>query len=661
MSLRFRVPALLVLLLGALSWPSPAQGPAGQTASAAGKVSRFGLYSGYSPVLYDSTVRTSLYLTMRDGVRIAIDVLRPAKAGKVEEKPLPVIWTHNRYRRAFRAGGRLVTIADSPDVRNLIMHGYIAASADARGSGASFGAAKGILTPEESQDAYEITEWLARQPWSDGKVGMFGGSYLGMTQLMAAGTKPPHLKAIFPVTALFDLYDAVAEGGVAKTAFSEKWSALAYRLDTEPGAEPVDADRDGALLKKALAEHKAGNIPVGRIMENVRFRDAVDPASGVAPFLTWQPAAKIAEINAGGVPMYIWGGWFDAFVRHAFLSYRNFAAPRRLVVGAWSHSPKDPEIVKEEFTLLAVEELRWFDHWLKGVANGIMTEPPIYYQVMVEPKKNVWKTSAVWPLPDAVPVREYLAAGRSLTSASANDGKLAAAPPKKAGSDAYTVDDEVTTGTATRWDNATGGGFAYPDLADHDARSLTYTTPALKTDLEVTGFPIAHVWLGSTAADADLFAYLEEVYPEGGSRYITEGALRASVRALNEPPYDNLGLPYHRAFAADSAPLEPGKPVEMVFSLEPTSNVFNAGNRLRLTLSFADKGNAATPRLESPPTVAIGRGPDQASFIELPVVPGASAEAAPASFYVYFVLGLVLVLALAFAFYVRSRLAKRGA
>ena len=649
---------LSLLGLAALAWP----GQQSQSASPAApeKVSRFGQYSGYSPVLYNSSVRTSVYLTMRDGVRIAIDILRPARDGKAVDDKFPVVWTHNRYRRAFKVKDRLITIADSPDIRNLIMHGYVAASADVRGSGASFGAAKGMLTREESQDAYEITEWLARQPWSDGKVGMFGGSYLGMTQLMAAGTNPPHLKAIFPVVSLFDLYEVVSQGGIFKHSFAGKWTEMTYRLDTEPGVEPVDADRDGALLKKALEGHKSGNSRLGRTMGELKFRDAVDSVSAEAPYLAWQPAARLAEINASAVPMYLWGGWFDSFTRHAFLAYRNFTAPRRLVVGAWSHSPKDPEIVQEEFRLLAVEEHRWFDRWLKGIDNGIMNEPPILYQVMVAPKKNIWKTAAAWPPSEAKAASYYLAAGRSLTSASLNDGKLLPGEPKKAGQDDYPVDYSATTGTSTRWDNAVGGGFGYPDLGPNDAKGLTYTSPALKAEVEVTGTAVVHVWLSSTAADADLFAYLEEVDAQNVSRYVTEGALRASLRSLGEAPYDNLGWPYHRAFAADAAPLKPGEPVELVLAMEPTSNVFEAGNRIRLTLTCADKDNAATPRLDPPPTVTVYRAPGRTSFLSLPFAAAPVAAPAPASFYIYFVLGLVLVLAVAFAFYFRSRVGKKA-
>jgi uncharacterized protein len=657
---RFRALILLPLILITLAWPGQKQQPQAAAPAPPEKISRFGQYSGYSPVLYNSTVRTSVYLTMRDGVKIAIDILRPARDGKAVEEKLPVVWTHNRYRRAFKIKDRLITVADSPDIRNLIMHGYVAASADVRGSGASFGASKGIFTKEETQDAYEITEWLAGQPWSNGNVGMFGGSYLGITQLMAAGAKPPHLKAIFPVVALFDLYEFGTQGGIPKDDFLRSWSDLTVRLDTEQPAAPVDADKDGSLLKRAIEQHRKENRPLISIMPGLNFRDSVDPVSGEAPGLAWHPAARLADINASGVPVYIWGGWFDSFTRHAFLAFRNLTSPRRLVVGAWSHSAKDPEIIQEEYRLLAVEEYRWFDRWLKGIDNGIMGEPPVLYQGMVAPKKNIWKAAASWPPPEAKASSYFLAAGRSLTSASLNDGKLLPEAPKKAGQDVYPVDYSATTGTSTRWDNAVGGGFGYPDLAPNDVKGLTYTTPALKTEVEVTGTPVVHVWLSSTAPDADLFAYLEEVDDKGVSQYVTEGALRASLRAVSEAPYDNLGWPYHRAYAADSAPLKAGEPVELVFALEPTSNVFNAGNRIRLTLTCADKDNAATPKLDPPPTVIVSRGPERMSFVSLPVVPVPAAASAPASFYLYFVLGLVLVLAVAFAFYFRSRVGKKS-
>ncbi len=168
---------------------------------------KFGDYKAIAQAPYDSWVRSSLYLKMRDGVRLAVDILRPAKKGVVEIKPLPALWTHTRYRRASVVNGKIHSSLEAPHLLALLQRGYVLASVDVRGSGASFGVFQGIFTPEESQDAYEVTEWLAKQPWCDGKIGMFGGSYLGITQLMAAAQKPPHLKAIMPMVALFDLYD----------------------------------------------------------------------------------------------------------------------------------------------------------------------------------------------------------------------------------------------------------------------------------------------------------------------------------------------------------------------------------------------------------------------------------------------------------------------
>ena len=624
------------------------------------RLSKFGQYSGYSEAKYDSWVRTSQYLTMRDGIKLAIDIIRPAVKGKPAEERLPVVWTHNRYRRAFTVAGRLISIADSPDVRNLLRHGYVAASADCRGSGASFGKAVGIWTPEETQDAYEITEWLAKQPWSDGKVGMFGGSYLGVTQLMAASKKPPHLKAIFPAVPLFDLYSVVAQGGIFKEDFSRTWSELTRRLDTVEIAAPVDGDKDGVLLKKAIEEHK-GNRSLIAAMSHWKFRNSRDELTGAIPNLAWQPAGYIKEINESGIPMYLWCGWYDAFTRDGFLMFRNFTVPRKLAIGAWSHSPKDSDILKEEFTLAIVETWRWFDYWLKGIDNGIMNDPPIHYQVMVGPKQNVWMTASQWPLPEAKAVPYYFGEGRSKSAKSVNDGILTKkVPTGTKGEDVFIVDYSATTGTTTRWDNAVGGGFGYPDMAPNDAKGLTYTSTPLTGEVAISGHPVVHLWIASTAADGDFFAYLEEVKDAGLSQYITEGVLRASHRAVQNPPYDNLGLPYHRSFDTDVKDLEPGQPVELVFDLEPTSKVFKTGNRIRLTVTCADKDNAATPVLDPPPSVTVYRDAARASYVSLPVVSSSEKEAA-AKFSlvtIFFPLFVIIVLVIAFTLFMRSRLKK---
>jgi len=617
------------------------------------RVSKFGEYKGYSEAIYDSWVRTSQYLTMRDGIKIAIDIIRPAKNGVAAQEPLPAIWTHTRYRRALIKDGRVITEADSPFAQQLIKHGYIIAAADVRGSGASFGSWQGIWTREESQDAYEITEWLASQPWCEGKVGMMGGSYLGVTQLMAAGTKPPHLKAIFPIVALFDIYPVGYHGGVFYDDLIRTWSELTKLMDTERVAAPIDDDKDGRLLKEAVEEHKSSRTLI-EIMSPLRYRNDKDEMSGVMPNYEWHPAAFIEEINQSGIPIYLWGGWFDSFTKDGFLMFRNFKNAKKIVMGAWSHSSRDREIAVELIQLAAAEELRWFDYWLKGIDNGIMTEPPIRYQVMIAPKKNEWRTAEKWPLPMELPKKFYFHEGPSGSVKSVNDGILSTKPPSEiSGEDNYTVDYTTTTGQASRWDNAVGGGFGYPDMTANDQKGLTYTTEPLIEDLEVTGHPVVHLWTSSTATDGDFFVYLEEVDRQGFSHYLSEGTLRASHRALHEPYYDNIGLPFHRSLKEDAVELKPGEVAELVFDLQPTSNVFNASHRIRITLTCADKDNASTPVLSPPPTVTIFRNTEHASFVSLPVI-SAEAEAKVPLLIIVLVAAGIVILVILFTIFIQK-------
>jgi putative CocE/NonD family hydrolase len=633
---------------------------AGPQAGEPEKISRFGEYKGYSPEVYDSWVRSSRYLTMRDGIRLAADIIRPTRAGVVVDAPLPVIFTHTRYRRASVRNGRVVSEADSPLAQALLRRGYVILVVDVRGSGASFGVWRGIFDREETLDAAEVIEWAARQPWCDGNVGMVGGSYLGATQLMAASARPPHLKAIFPVVPPFDLYEVGFHGGVFFDDLVRTWSELTAELDTRAPAAPVDDDPKGRLLKQALREHEA-NRPLISIIAPLTFRDSRDEAGGERPYLDWGPSSCFEQTSEAGVPTYLWGGWFDAFTRDVFLMQKNYHVPSKLVVGAWSHSPRDRKVQKEEFTLAGIEELRWFDHWLKGIPNGVDSEPAVRYQVMITPETREWRTAPAWPASASAP-DYYLLAGRSGSVDSANDGLLGPEKPAALdGRDSCDVDFTATTGTTTRWDNAVGGGFGYPDMAANDRKGLTYTTPPLARDVEVVGHPLVRLWVSSSAADADFFAYLEEVNPTGISSYVTEGAIKASHRALNPSPYDNLGLPYHRGYREDVRPLTPGEPVEVVFDLEPTANVFNTGNRIRLTITGADKDNARTDPDVPAPSFTVYRDASRPSRISLPgaapvETPAREAEAkARLLLYGLLLIVFLIVLLVALTIFLRRR------
>jgi putative CocE/NonD family hydrolase len=588
------------------------------SAAADGRVSKFGEYAGYSEPRYTEWVRTSHYIAVRDGTKLAADIFRPAVNGKPAAERLPVVWTHTRYQRSHSRDGKLETLVDrSPRLRLLLEHGYVVAVVDVRGSGASFGTWEGSFSPKETRDAYDLTEWFAAQPWCSGSVGMFGPSYLGTTQYMAASQAPPHLKAIFPQKAPCDRYALLYPGGIFRNDFSDAWGKGVHELDTVLLPSRVDEDPDGPLLEAARKEH-AGNRGAWEMTVASPFRDSLDPKTKEPTWLARSTFGHLDAIRRSKIPVYHLGGWFDCNTRDTVVCYRNLDNPQKLVLGPWTHQ-QDHELD------LAVEHLRWFDHWLKGVDNGVMKEPPIHYYVMGNPRGPGWRSASQWPLPNQRPTTWYFHGGPAKSVKSANDGTLSPRPPDDAAAaDAYAVNYQATSGRPSRWSSGYGLGgkeFNYPDMRPMDEQGLTYTTEPLAADLEVTGHPVVHLWVTSTARDGDCFVRLEDVDAAGSSHYVTEGCLRASHRALGRPPYEYLGLPYHRSYAADAADL-PGDPAELVIDLQPTSIVFHRGHRLRVTVACADKDNNLTPETTPPPRVTVHRGKQLASRIVLPVIAG---------------------------------------
>ncbi len=421
-------------------------------------------------------------------------------------------------------------------------------------------------------------------------------------------------------------------------------------LDTREVAVPVDGKAGKKQLDEAIKQHH-DNRPLIDILGSLPFRDSKDEFTGLQSYYQWHPAAILKEIKQSNVPIYLWCGWLDSFTRDGFLMYRNFTNPKKLVMGAWSYSPRDPQLIKNLWALAEVEQLRWFDYWLKGIDNGIMDQPPIQYQLMKTPKQNEWHSASQWPLQQQTLNKYYLLPGPTGSIKSVNDGLLAnTAPTVQTGADTYLADYTTTSGTTSRWDNAVGRGFNYPDMAANDAKGLTYTTMPLSEDLNITGHPVVHLWITSTSPDCDFFVFLEEVDSTGVSLYVSEGCLRASHRALTKPGYDNLGLPFHRSHEEDLLELYPEEPVELVFDLQPTATVFNAGHRIRLTITCADKDNAKTPQLSPPPIAKVHRQTGQASFIVLPLI-GKKKEEAAAYSVILIILVFFMIIALVFAFY----------
>ena len=221
--------------------------------------------------------RSSLYVPVRDGTRLAINVYRPAVDGRPVATRLPTIFAFTPYRARYLDKGKTVETFDQEifGFRALVAAGYAVAIADVRGKGASFGARRGFLDQTEAKDGRDLIQWIAAQPWSNGKVGMTGCSYLGGTTMLVAGASPPALRAVFTAATDIDKYSFVRNGGIT-AQFNTRPDEP---LDVDAASAPVDADPSGALLKQAVAQH-AGNTPMAALWAGMPYRDSVSPLTG---------------------------------------------------------------------------------------------------------------------------------------------------------------------------------------------------------------------------------------------------------------------------------------------------------------------------------------------------------------------------------------------
>ncbi|WP_240355456.1 CocE/NonD family hydrolase [Mycobacterium bourgelatii] len=580
---------------------------------------------------------SSCYVTMRDGVRIAIDVYLPADLASGQR--LPAILHQTRYYRSMQwrqpmrklLGGKPFQhiTADRRRRRRFVAAGYAWVDVDVRGSGASFGARESEWSPDEIRDGAEVVDWIVRQPWCDGRVAGLGNSYDGTAAEFLMVNQHPAVKVIAPCFALFDVYTDIAfPGGIHATWFTETWGRYNEAMDRDAlhevvgwwakipvtGVQPVHDDRDRSLRAQAIAAHR-GNYDVHKFATSLTFRDDA-AATGhtidlISPHHYWR------DIAATGAPIYNYSGWFDGGYGHAAIK-RFLTVPTpgsRLILGPWNHTGGwhvDPVrgLRKPAFDHDG-ELLRFFDHHLKGVDTGIGSEPPVHYFTMVEDR---WKSADTWP-PPATTRTYYLAEAQ----------QLVLEPPESQGDEAadeYSVDPTASTGQHSRWQSQVGigGHVRYPDRDVQDAKLLTYTSAPLNGPLEVTGHPLITLFLRSTASDGTFFVYLEDVDPRSRVTYITEGQLRAVHRRLSDapPPY-RQPVPYRTFTRGDARPLVDGEIAELTFDLLPTSYLFRAGHRIRVAIAGTDAHHfAILPG--GPPTVRVYRSALHASRIDLPVI-----------------------------------------
>lgn len=585
------------------------------------RVSSPGHYAGYAPKLYDEWVRSNIYVEARDGVRLAVTLYRPARNGVAVEAKHPVVFAFTPYRRLARnLDGTFEGLGEKehggqPGMAELTKYGYVVAVADVRGKGASFGVRGAYQDENEARDGYDLVEWLARQSFADGKVGMFGCSYYGGTQLATARLAPPHLKAVFPEAAPLDAYRMANKGGISGQ-FNTRYQSNAEDI----GTVPVDADKDGTLAEQARKQH-AANGQMLDIITQMPFRDDRNPATDVPYWRQVSFYQYLDTIRRSGIAVYFWGNWFDEVADQSLIGYSTLKDnPRKLMMGTGTHCGLDGVDT-------VAEHHRFFDRYLKGVDNGIDHEPPVYYRTINAPAGHEWQFSKSWPPAGTQEQRWFLdpRPSGSLTQ-TAFDGTMiqAGARPGKA---PYTVDYDVGCIVPARFNPGVGkpkpGEETKPQPGYWpcvlDKIGATFTTAALSQDLTITGTPVAELKL-SASRDANLFVYLETVAADGTVEIISHGRLKASARKISAPPYDNLGLPWHSNMKADALPVTPGETIDVAMELSPTAIRVPKGSRLRLTVTGADlrQRNLDAIKVSPPPHLDIATGM-QGTVLRLPV------------------------------------------
>jgi len=536
---------------------------------------------------FDGIQSRSFYVRLRDGVRIAVRVDRPTLNGKAYEGRLPVIWHHTLSISQLvqdGAGGRISAFQNMP---SLTRFGYVVVQVARRGNGQSFGSMRGYHDRNEAQDAFELIDWLSKQPWSDGKVGMYGCSNTGDAAMHALTMRPPALKAVFAGCFSWHKYDAFRRGGI----FAQWGTGPTRSIAEDMKVSPVDGDESKALLAQAAAEHQA-STPLFEMWKQLPYRDSFSPLVG-SRFWSESSAASYADqIRLSGIPLYIAGGWRDELRDQGMIAHLNVPGSK-IIIGPWRHCDT------ENFAFLE-EMQRFFDRYLKGIRTGVDQDAPIHYYTVNAPAGHEWRSATAWPLPGTQTQTWYLAGG--LLAAHAAD----AAPAR------------FETRTDIACPDAGSGARVQP--CHVSGYGASFAGPALPKPVEVTGNPIMTTWIASSGRDANVFAYLEDVAPDGSIHVVTEGRLKASLRKEDKAPWAMpAGVPWHRAYAEDAQPLTPDVPVALHFDMMPTSYVFLPGHRIQVTITGSDHRERA--RDGGAPKITVLGDRAHASAIALPVIP----------------------------------------
>ncbi|HTX30120.1 MAG TPA: CocE/NonD family hydrolase [Solirubrobacteraceae bacterium] len=598
------------------------------------------------PAIYGTNSINDIAVKGAGGTTIRVDEIYPTDAsGQPAKGPFPVLMTMTPYGKgqggstspgsAASPGGASAT--GGPD-NYLAQRGYIEVVEDVRGTGDSNGS-WGLFDPIQQRDAIKVLHWAAHLPHSDGRVGTYGPSYLGIDQLLLAGSVGRHspLKATFPMVSANDIYrDTSFMGGLLDFEFSEIYLGLTGTLNT---TNPItDTASDPTMLSDLAgieADH-ANGLATYHAAATENVLTGGDEAYDSSYWQARNPQNMLARVVANHIPAYLVGGEFDLFQNGEPLNYaelqnawdgRSVTAPMRsgqrvtgryqLIDGPWEHlngSSVDVDPL----------ELEWFDTWLKHEKTGMARTPtPLHYYDL---GSGQFDETTTYPFAGAKPSRLYFGPGGTLTGSApapttGTTGTLPVSLPglpilgglakPRLAAPALSTSDTIAWSPSgapcgrpiDQW--SMGGisvpageaGFLGPCVSNDQLTQVgpwatTYTTAPLTHSATIGGPITATVYASSTTSETELVAELEDVTPNGTSYPLTEGALLGSLRAVNSKrswSADGVTvLPYHPYTKASASPVTPGKVTEYQIQVFPTLVTIPAGNSLRLTLSTVD-------------------------------------------------------------------------
>ncbi len=522
-------------------------------------------------------------IPMRDGCVLRGDLYRPDGPEK-----LPVLLNRTPYDKSLPLISGLTL-----DAIRAAQRGYNVVFVDCRGCFASEGTFNCFT--DEARDGYDTVEYVARQPWADGKVGMFGASYMGVTQWLAATQNPPSLKAIAPSITASDYHDGwTYQGGAFALFFNVSWTMLTIglsRMTRERETNP-EAARELSTVMSSI-DTMRDLMDFQPLKEFPLFR------TGAPYFADWLEhpyyddywrKLNIEEYHAKiDVPALNFGGWYDIFQGGTIRNYVGMKARGstetarhpRLMMGPWFHSLPLPSMVGQVdmgFRAGAVSsdvdglQLEFFDHWLKGKSNGAADAAAVKVFVM---GLNQWREEKEWPLP-GTEWRRYFLHSRGRANSVYGDGALSTETPGAEPDDSYLYNPlnpvQTMGGGMCCYHNAVPGGAFDQAAVEHRGDVLVYSTEPLAEDVEVTGPIKLTLYASSSAPDTDFTAKLVDVGSGGVAYNLTDGIIRARVRESPSSP----------------SLITPGKVYEYNIDMWSTSNLFKAGHRIRLEVSSSN-------------------------------------------------------------------------